>query len=173
MASGKIGFIGLGVMGTPMSKRLLERGHDLVVHDRDREAVRRLTAAGAAEAASAREVANAAQTVFVSLPTPAIVREVALGEDGVVRGRRGAHVRRPVDHRLDRRTGSGGRARPRARHRGGRRAGLRRRGRRAEGHARGDGRGHGREAVAGVRPLLEVFGKVFVVGDRAGAGRSS
>ena len=86
MASGKIGFIGLGVMGAPMSKRLLERGYDLVVHDRDREAVRRLTAAGATEAASAREVANAAQTVFVSLPTPAIVREVALGEDGIVRG---------------------------------------------------------------------------------------
>lgn len=82
----RAGFIGLGVMGAPMSKRLLERGHALVVHDRDPAAVRRLATAGATAAASAREVADAAQTVFVSLPTPAIVREVALGGNGIVRG---------------------------------------------------------------------------------------
>jgi 2-hydroxy-3-oxopropionate reductase len=58
MANGKVGFIGLGVMGAPMSTRLLERGHALVVHDRDPAAVRRLTAAGATAAASAREVAE-------------------------------------------------------------------------------------------------------------------
>src|SRR4249920_1088712 len=150
-------------MGAPMSNRLLERGHALVVHDRDPEAVRRLGAAGATEAGSAREVANAAQTVFVSLPTPAIVREVALGESGVVHGSAvrtfvdlsttGSIVEREVAAALAAREIEAVDA-P------------------VSGGAAGAQNGTlavmvaGRpEAVAGVRPLLDVFGKVFVVGE--------
>lgn len=82
-----IGFIGVGVMGGPMARRLLERGHQLIVHDNDSRAMNRLIKSGARVARNAREVADRAQTVLVSLPTPPIVREVALGAAGVVRGR--------------------------------------------------------------------------------------
>jgi 2-hydroxy-3-oxopropionate reductase len=84
---GRIGFIGVGVMGALMAKRLLDRGHALVVHDRDPDAVRRMKRLGAAAAGSPREVADAARVVFASLPMPEVVRAVALGDDGVVRGR--------------------------------------------------------------------------------------
>ena len=84
----RIGFIGLGVMGGPMSERLIRAGHALVVHDIEPNAVRRLTALGATAARSAKDVADRASTVFVSLPTPQVVREVALGEQGVTRGRK-------------------------------------------------------------------------------------
>jgi 2-hydroxy-3-oxopropionate reductase len=87
-ANAPIGFIGVGVMGGPMAQRLIEAGHALVIHDIDPRAVRRLTAMGAKPARSAKEVADRAATVFVSLPTPQIVREIALGPKGVIRGRK-------------------------------------------------------------------------------------
>jgi 3-hydroxyisobutyrate dehydrogenase-like beta-hydroxyacid dehydrogenase len=83
-----IGFVGLGQMGRPMAGRLLDAGHRLVVHDRNPEAVAALVAKGAEAAASAREVADRADVVLLSLPTPAIVREVALGPGGVIEGQR-------------------------------------------------------------------------------------
>ncbi|RPI47721.1 MAG: NAD(P)-dependent oxidoreductase [Betaproteobacteria bacterium] len=85
-ANEPIGFIGVGVMGGPMSERLLQAGYALIVHDVDPGAMRRATRAGAKPARSAKEVADRASTVFVSLPTPQVVREVALGARGVVRG---------------------------------------------------------------------------------------
>lgn len=81
-----VGFIGLGAMGARMAQRLIDAGHPLVVHDRDASASARLEAAGARSVASPREVADTAAIVFVSLPTPAIVEEVALGADGIVHG---------------------------------------------------------------------------------------
>jgi 3-hydroxyisobutyrate dehydrogenase-like beta-hydroxyacid dehydrogenase len=89
-----IGFIGLGQMGFHMARRLLEAGHRLVVCDTRREPIDRLTALGAQAAGSAREIADAAETVMASLPTPEIVLEVATGKGGVIEGRR---VRRFVD----------------------------------------------------------------------------
>jgi 3-hydroxyisobutyrate dehydrogenase-like beta-hydroxyacid dehydrogenase len=82
------GFIGLGNMGTPMASRLLDAGHTLTVYDVRADAIAPLVAKGARAAASAAAVASAAETVFVSLPTPAIVRAVALGPDGVASGNR-------------------------------------------------------------------------------------
>ncbi len=89
-----IGFVGLGAMGSRMATRLLDAGHPLVVHDTAAEAVDALVARGARAAASPRAVADAAATVFVSLPNAAIVGEVALGEDGI---RAGSNVRTYVD----------------------------------------------------------------------------
>ena len=71
-----IGLVGLGAMGLPISRALLESGHELAVFDLDPAAV---AASGGSACASAREVADRAETVLVSLPTPAIVRSV-LGE---------------------------------------------------------------------------------------------
>ncbi|MBR0645446.1 NAD(P)-dependent oxidoreductase [Plastoroseomonas hellenica] len=89
-----LGFIGLGQMGSRMAARLLEAGHSVVVHDRSEAAVAALVAKGAIAAASAREVADRTDIVLASLPTPAVVRAVAIGPDGVLEGQR---ARRFVD----------------------------------------------------------------------------
>ena len=89
-----IGFIGLGNMGFHMARRLVEAGHKLTVYDTRPEAIARLTELGAAAASSPREVADAAETVLASLPTPDIVLQVATGKDGVIDGTK---VRRFVD----------------------------------------------------------------------------
>ncbi len=83
-----IGFLGLGRMGRPMAARLAAAGYPLVVADTSQAACNALAGEGASVAASAREVADAADIVLVSLPTPAVVREVALGEAGLVHGKR-------------------------------------------------------------------------------------
>src|SRR5260370_161790 len=85
-----IGFVGLGQMGFHMARQLLEAGHGLIVSDTRREPIDRLTAMGAKAAGSAREIADAAETVI----TPEIVLEVATGQGGVIEGKR---VRRFVD----------------------------------------------------------------------------
>jgi hypothetical protein len=89
-----IGFIGLGNMGSHMARRLVEAGNKVVVYDARQEAIGNLAALGAIAARSAREVADAAETVMASLPTPDIVLAVATDKDGVIEGRR---VRRFVD----------------------------------------------------------------------------
>lgn len=89
MAAGKVlGFVGLGRMGVPMASRLMDAGHDLAVFDTAEAAMAPLLARGARRCASPAEVASAAEVVFVSLPTPDVVKQVALGEDGVLRGSR-------------------------------------------------------------------------------------
>ena len=82
----RIGFIGLGVMGSRMAATLARAGHSLVVHDVDPVKAGALAAAGAAACASPREVAQQSEIVFSSLPLPATVRSVYLGPDGVLEG---------------------------------------------------------------------------------------
>jgi len=89
-----IGFIGLGNMGAHMARRLLEAGHTVVVYDTRQEAIGNLAARGAIAARSPAEVADAAETVMASLPTPDIVLAVVTGPGGVIEGRK---VRRFVD----------------------------------------------------------------------------
>jgi 2-hydroxy-3-oxopropionate reductase len=84
--SKKIGFIGLGIMGRPMAKHLLEAGYPLVVHDLNREPVRELAAAGAEEASSPREIARRSQIIITMLPDSPDVELVALGADGLIEG---------------------------------------------------------------------------------------
>ena len=82
----QVGFIGLGKMGEPMASRLLAAGYGLVVHDVRQDSVAAFTAKGARAAASPAAVASTVDTVLLSLPDPAIVRQVTLGEDGVIAG---------------------------------------------------------------------------------------
>ena len=89
-----IGFIGLGKMGFPMARRLIEAGHRVVAYDTRREPLDALAALGAERANSIREVADRAETVLASLPTPDIVQAVAVGKGGLIEGNR---VRRFVD----------------------------------------------------------------------------
>lgn len=81
-----IGFVGLGRMGGPMSGRLIAAGHQLVGYDANPEATKAIAAGGAIVAASPEDVGNAADIVFVSLPTPDIVENVVL--NGVGKGSR-------------------------------------------------------------------------------------
>jgi len=86
MAKPKIGFIGLGIMGRPMSKHLLAAEYELVVHDINREAVGDVVAAGAEEANSPREVAEKSSLIITMLPDSPDVEEVALGAEGIIEG---------------------------------------------------------------------------------------
>ena len=88
MSEGKIGFIGVGRMGLPMASRLLAAGHPLVAYDVQGQALGAIAAQGAETAASPAEVASRAEIVLASLPMPDVVREVALGERGLVAGSR-------------------------------------------------------------------------------------
>ena len=90
-----LGFVGVGRMGGPMANRLLDAGYRLCVYDVSDEATGPLVARGAELAASPAEVASMADTVFMSLPTPDVVREVALGGNGGLIN--GSKVRTVID----------------------------------------------------------------------------
>ena len=72
-----IGLIGLGNIGVHFGTRLLDAGHDLIVHDRSAPAQERLVAKGAKAAASAKELASRVEIVLLCLPLPRVVAEVA------------------------------------------------------------------------------------------------
>ena len=79
-----IGFIGLGVMGKPMAKHLVARGHAVVVHNRSRKAVDELVAAGATAGAGIADVARRSDIIITMLPDTADVEQVLAGADGVL-----------------------------------------------------------------------------------------
>jgi 3-hydroxyisobutyrate dehydrogenase len=82
------GFVGLGAMGAPVARRLLEAGVPLVVHNRTREKAEGLVAAGARWAETPRDVGRAAtgQTIFTLLSDAKAVRTVLFGRTGLARG---------------------------------------------------------------------------------------
>lgn len=83
----KVGFIGLGIMGGPMAKNLMEAGHELVLYNRTREKADELAKDGNAEVAgSPREVAEGSDVVITMLPDSPQVREILTGDDGVLEG---------------------------------------------------------------------------------------
>ena len=82
----KVGFIGLGIMGRPMSKNLVKAGHELVVFDFNKEAVSDLVSCGAKAAANGREVAQECDVVITMVPNSPHVRAAVLGENGVAEG---------------------------------------------------------------------------------------
>lgn len=82
------GFVGLGNMGKPMAGHILKAGHDLVVFDQNEPAMAPLVEQGAIAAASLADLADRADAVFLSLPTPDIVKSVVLGEGGLSQGAR-------------------------------------------------------------------------------------
>ena len=167
-----IGFVGLGAIGAPLARALLEAGHPLVAHDVDETRLDALGSHVVTAAASPREVAERAETVLVSLPTPEIVREVACGPDGLAHGgalrtyvdlsTTGAAVAREVAGALAKRSVavvdapvSGGVAGANARTLAVMAAGS-------------------DEAFARVEPLLRCFGKnVFHVGPEPGQGQTA
>ena len=86
MANQMIGFVGVGRMGGPMARRLLEAGFDLTIYDKSEAATAPLVELGAKRVDSPAAVASAAEIVLASLPTPPIVQAVALGPNGIGEG---------------------------------------------------------------------------------------
>jgi 2-hydroxy-3-oxopropionate reductase len=87
-----IGFIGLGIMGKPMAKNLLKAGYQLIVYDINTEPVKELIKAGAREGKSSQDVASQSEVIITMLPNSPEVKEVVLGEKGVIYGVRSGTV---------------------------------------------------------------------------------
>jgi 2-hydroxy-3-oxopropionate reductase len=84
--TGKVGFVGLGIMGMPMARNLMAAGYDLVVYNRSRGKVDELATEGAVAAENLGEVADRSDTIITMLPGPPEVREVVAGENGLLEG---------------------------------------------------------------------------------------
>jgi 3-hydroxyisobutyrate dehydrogenase-like beta-hydroxyacid dehydrogenase len=83
--TGKIGFIGIGVMGEPMCRNLAEKsGRSVIAFDRERAPLEQLKAAGVEPAESIQALARACDTVFMALPSGKHVEEVCMSEDGLL-----------------------------------------------------------------------------------------
>jgi 2-hydroxy-3-oxopropionate reductase len=82
----KIGFIGLGIMGKPMSKNLLKAGHKLVVYDVVAAPVEEVVQAGAERGTSAKDVAFRSDIIVTMLPDGPEVEQAVLGPSGVLEG---------------------------------------------------------------------------------------
>ena len=84
--NGRIGFIGLGIMGRPMARNLLSADYELTVWNRSRPGIDALVEAGAQEADSPHEVAERSDIVITIVGDAPDVEEVALGEAGIIHG---------------------------------------------------------------------------------------
>lgn len=166
----QVGFVGVGNMGGPMAGRLIDAGHRLTMYDIRDEAMTPLLARGAAKASSSRAVADASDIVFFSLPAPDDVRGEALGEAGVIAGKR-AKIFVDLSTTGPRTTAIVA-------------AGLAEKGiatvdAPVSGGVPGAVKGtlavmaSGPSALVGrLEPLLSVFGKIFYVGERPGMGQA-
>ena len=88
------GFVGVGRMGALMAPRLLKAGYAVHVFDISQDAMVGMEKLGAKSAASIADLADQAETIFLSLPNPEIVHGAALGKDGLLEGNK---VKRVVD----------------------------------------------------------------------------
>lgn len=82
----RVGFVGLGNMGAPMVANLLKAGLTVIVFDINPASVAAAVAGGAVAAASAKEVAAQADLVLTALPSPRLVKQVYLADDGILAG---------------------------------------------------------------------------------------
>ncbi|MDA0961132.1 MAG: NAD(P)-binding domain-containing protein [Proteobacteria bacterium] len=85
----KIGFVGLGQMGSAMCPHLIKNGHHVTVYDVSQEAVAALEKQGAKGAESPKEAAQGCEAIFAILPIGSIVEKVVFGPDGIADGMSG------------------------------------------------------------------------------------
>lgn len=165
-----LGFVGVGKMGARMVRRLIDAGYQVTIYDPVESAMEPLLKTGAAKATSPAAVGSAAEIVFASVPTPPIVHAVALGPNGVIEGKR-------VKVFIDTSTTGATVAKQVA-------EGLAMKGIVAvdapvSGGIKGAEKGTlavmlscPENVMATVKPVLEVLGKVFVVGSQPGQGQT-
>jgi 2-hydroxy-3-oxopropionate reductase len=84
--SKRIGIIGVGIMGEPMAKNLIDGGYEITAYDVNREAVERVAAHGGEPASSSKEAATSKDLVITMLPDDPIVQEAVLGANGAIEG---------------------------------------------------------------------------------------
>jgi 2-hydroxy-3-oxopropionate reductase len=82
----KLGFIGIGIMGKPMAKNLIDAGYPLVVYDINHKTLEEMVDYGAKSVSSCKEVASQSDIVITMLPNSPEVEKAVLGEDGVIEG---------------------------------------------------------------------------------------
>jgi 2-hydroxy-3-oxopropionate reductase len=82
----KIGFIGLGVMGKPMSKNLIKAGYSLVVYDINPDSVNEVVSAGAIRGISPSLIAAQCEVIVTMLPNSPHVEQVVTGKNGILEG---------------------------------------------------------------------------------------
>lgn len=87
-----IGFIGLGIMGKPMAKNLINAGHPLVVYNRTASKAQELVAVGARQVGSPKEVAENAEIIITMVADSPDVEQVILGPAGVIEGARAGSI---------------------------------------------------------------------------------
>ena len=87
-----IGFIGLGIMGKPMAKNLLKAGYNLIVYDIKSDPVKELVQAGAKAGNSPEDVAARSEVIITMLPNSPEVKEVVLGDKGIIFGAKSGTV---------------------------------------------------------------------------------
>lgn len=81
----KLGFIGLGIMGSPMAGQLIKGGHEVFIHTRSKVPAE-LTSTNATVCASPKEVAQKADIIFTMVPDTPDVEKVLFGESGIASG---------------------------------------------------------------------------------------
>jgi len=84
----QLGFIGVGNIGTPMCRHLIEAGHEVLVYDVNPSNMARMVSLGAQAGESPRAIAQACNIVFSSLPGPREIEQVALGAHGIIEAAR-------------------------------------------------------------------------------------
>jgi 3-hydroxyisobutyrate dehydrogenase-like beta-hydroxyacid dehydrogenase len=165
----KIGFIGVGKMGGPMAGRLIDAGYCIQVFDERKEAIAAIVGKGGVAASSPADLASQVETVLVSLPTPDIVKQVVLGAKGVAEG---SSVKTYVDLST---TGPRVAAEVAAALAG---KGITTLDAPVSGGVGGARKGTLAVMVSGphnlcdeLRPMFEVIGKYFYIGDKPGMGQ--
>jgi len=82
----KIGFIGIGIMGKPMAKNLIDAGYSLIAYDINKESLGEIVTYGAEKGSSCQEVASQCDILITMLPNSPDVKRVVLGKEGVIKG---------------------------------------------------------------------------------------
>lgn len=80
----KVGFIGLGIMGKPMSKNLLKAGYEVVISDLNQDSIKEVVAVGGS-AADNKTIAESCEVIITMLPNSPQVKEVMLGDNGIAK----------------------------------------------------------------------------------------
>lgn len=82
----KIGFIGIGIMGKPMVKNLIDVNYHLIVYDIRKEVLEEIIAYGAKSSSSCKEVASQCDIIITMLPNSPDVKKAVLAKEGVIEG---------------------------------------------------------------------------------------
>jgi len=88
----KIGFIGIGIMGKPMAKNLMDAGYPLIAYDLNKEALEEVVAFGAEKGSSCQDVASRCDIIITMLPNSPHVKKAVLAKEGVIDGVRAGQI---------------------------------------------------------------------------------